>query len=335
MSYAGIFSARGSSSAGVFFCILLLLTAPLPAQFPPPASHPAQPAPSEKRDSEFQPGVTIDWQNRSVRVRGRVVQTAGPLEFLACFEGKDHESIVRMLAAAEHVYMALGLCGNTPGSPARWIEDENRYAAPTGDLVDVHVEWRAADGTARSTDGFDWLVEVATEQRPPSRPWLFTGSIRMEDGGLAAGRSGAGVALVDMPDSLLALSRSYTSSDPELWAVADTSEIPPAGTEVVVVLRPAQPRRTEVSIDFRGDIRINGRWGTPGDAADQLALAAQLDPERVFVIHTDGTLAADRDRFARVLESVGVPLSRIRFTTEHRPAASSMPAETTASQGGR
>lgn len=328
-----ITSARGWFSAGAFFCAITAFAHPLYAQFPPPASRPAAAQPPEKRDNEFQPGVAIDWQTRSVRVRGRIAQTDGPLEFLACFEGKDHESIIRMLAAAEHVYMALGLCGNTPGSPARWVEDENRYSAPSGDLVDVAVEWMDGSGAVRSADGFDWLVEVATEQRPLSRPWVFTGSVRL-DGGLAAGRSGAGIAIVDMPDSLLALSRSYASVDTELWAVADTEQIPPAGTEVVVVLRPAAPRPLAIAIDFRGDVRVNGRWAMPADAVDQLLLAARLDPDRVFELRSDGALAADRDRFAGLLRSAGVAPSRFRFASE-RDSAATMPVEPDAPRGGR
>ena len=33
----------------------------------------------------------------------------GPLEFVACFGGKEHESILRLEARATHIFMAMGL----------------------------------------------------------------------------------------------------------------------------------------------------------------------------------------------------------------------------------
>lgn len=311
--------ARGAFAVGVVFLFLALATPPSRGQFPPPTSQPNA-APPTKQPGEFQPGVTIDWAEHAVRVRGRIAQSSGPLEFLACFAGKDHESAVRMLAEAEHVYMALGLCGNTPGAPAQWDESAHRYTTPTGDLVDVSLEWTTADGKALRATGFDWLIDVATEQRPIPRPWVFTGSIRPESGGLAAGHSGAGVAIVDMPDSLLALSRSHVSSDADLWAVADPEQVPAPGTEVVVVLRPATALPLDVSIDFRGDLTVNGRAATVADVVDLVSLSLKLDQSTSVVIKCDGAMRADRETLVEALRAGGIDISRCRVEF---PAASS------------
>lgn len=303
--------------AGVFFLFVIASAAPGSAQFPPPTSRPSAPSPA-KGPGEFQPGVSIDWASRTVRVRGRVAQTSGPLEFFACFAGKDHESAVRMDAEAEHVFMALGLCGHTPGAPAIWNESEARYSIPTGDLISVFVTWTGNNATPRRAAAFDWLVDVATEQQPLIRPWVFTGSIRTESGGLAAGQSGAGVAIVDMPDSLLALTRSYASSDNDLWAVANSEVIPPPDTPVVVEFRPAEPHALRISMDFRGTIRVDGQIATMADAVDLISLALRSDQNAISSVEVYEALHADRARLTAALITAGVPSNRVRFDVSPR-----------------
>ncbi|MBL8879450.1 MAG: hypothetical protein JNG88_10055 [Phycisphaerales bacterium] len=298
-------------SMGVFFFILLGGADVCRAQFPPQTSRPATRA-VEKKPGEFQPGVSIDWDARAVRVRGRVAQTAGPLEFFACFAGKDHESAIRMEAEAEHVFMALGLCGNTPGAPIVWNENTSRYSMPTGDLIDVFVTWSAESDELRRAGAFDWLIDSATEQKPLARPWVFTGSIRAEGDSLAAGRTGAGVAIVDMPDSLLALTRSYASGDNDLWAVANSEAIPASGTPVTVEFRPAAPRSRDISLDFRGTIRIDGQIVSIADAVDAISLMLKLDQKATISVKTGDAMKADYARLEEALKSAGVPVERIQ-----------------------
>jgi len=76
---------------------------------PPPATSAAP------RTTVLAPGVTIAWQQRAVCVQSHVVLRRGALEFLACFGGKEHESILRLDAEAVPIYMALGLIGVQPG----------------------------------------------------------------------------------------------------------------------------------------------------------------------------------------------------------------------------
>ncbi|MBU0617803.1 MAG: hypothetical protein KKI02_08810, partial [Planctomycetes bacterium] len=141
----------------------------------------------------FQPGVGIDWARRTVHVDGRVVLRAGPVEFLACFAGKEHESIVRLDASAVHIYMALGLVGLEPGHPPRWDEQRGRFGPAAGDLVDVSIEWEG-DGGRRAVSGVEWLREYEFARTPIDRPWVFAGSRRLRDGTLSADRGGDGIA---------------------------------------------------------------------------------------------------------------------------------------------
>ena len=161
----------------------------------PPASAPSGPV-------RFQPGVMIDWHNGTVIADSRVVLRRGPLEFLACGPGKEHESILRLEASATHLYLALGMIGLTPGHPPTWDQARCEFEPPAGDLVDVRCEWYE-DEQHRLADAFAWLRQAEYARTPIPRPWVFAGSLRLSDGTLAADRSGVGIALVDFPDSLL------------------------------------------------------------------------------------------------------------------------------------
>ena len=260
----------------------------------------------------FQPGVQIDWQRREVLVQTRVVLRAGALEFLACWPGKEHESVVRCEAAAGHVYMALGLIGVAPGHPPRLDPQTGEYAAPAGDLVDIRLRW-AEDERSREVDAYEWLREVEYGRAPLARPWVFGGSLRRPDGSLATDVSGVGVALVDFPDSLICYARRYPSRMAELWVEAATERIPREGTVVQLVLRAAERRPPEVRLDFRGVVWLNGRYCTPADLADILRLERQLDPTHVQAIEVRGALGSDVHRVARALVEAGFPANGFRF----------------------
>lgn len=263
----------------------------------------------------FQPGVAIDWQQRTVYVDGHVVLRRGPLEFVACFAGKEHESIIRLDASAVHVYQALGLIGLEPGHPPQWLEARGCLGPPAGDLVDVAIEWER-DGQVCRVSAFDWLCEFEFARRPLARPWVFAGSRRLKDGTLSADLTGEGIALVDMPDCLLALSRAHVSRDAELWVGANTPAIPSLGTPVRLVLRPARARDYAVRMDFRGAVFVDGRYADVADLADLIRLARRLSPDYVQTIELDRTLPADVARLRRLLNGAGIGTEAVRFVRE-------------------
>lgn len=283
------------------------------AQLPP--DNPFAPAPASRPAAaarNFAEGVQIDWAQRRVIVDTQVCLREGALEFFACFAGKEHESILRMNAPAVRVYQALGLVGVSPGRAAAWDEATGRYAAPSGDLVDLEVQW--GDGAAARTESaWSWVIESEYARSPAARPWVFTGSERLPDGGLAADRSGAGVALVNMPDALLALTRSHTLADAELWTLANTRAIPPVGTPVRLVLRPATAQTRLAWIDERGDLYIDHRLRSPADFADLLKLNQQLTPGARQVVEVRGALRADVARIRRALSDAGAPAAAVTW----------------------
>ena len=276
-----------------------------------------QPPSSNRGPVLFEPGVWLDWQRREVRVAARVVLRAGALEFLACGPGKEHESILRWEAQAAHVYMALGLIGLLPGQPPTYEPRSDAYVAPAGDRVAISLEWELG-GEPRVADAFDWLREVEYQRAPLSRTWVFTGSLRGADGTLAADVTGAGIALVDFPDSLLALSQRHTSRNAELWAEAHAPAIPPEGTAVWLLLRPAAFHPCELTLDFRGDLWLDGRYCVPADAADVLLAARQLNPTHVQTIAVRGALPSDAACVRRALLEAGLPAGAVSFRSAAR-----------------
>lgn len=287
-------------------------------------------APAGLRD--FAPGVRIDWAQRAVHVETHVVLRQGPLEFLACFGGREHESILRFDASAVHIYQALGLVGVEAGTPAP-LDPATSLAArrPTGGLVTLEVRWApqsatAPDGAPRTVEAFDWLEEVEYQRPPLARPWVFAGSQVLPGGALLADKSGAGVALVDFDDSLIALSRSYTSRNSALWVAARTAEIPAVGTAVTMIIRAAAPKEPtapgrggssraadgqpaevlDVRIDGLAQAYVNGRWCSDADLIDLLRLQQQMDPPRVTTIRARGLLSADKLALQRGLSTAGL-----------------------------
>lgn len=298
----------------------------LPATRPAGPETQTSPASAARKPAAIAPGVWIDWSTRTVIAAGHVVLRSGDLEFFACFEGKEHESIVRFDCAAAHLFVALGLIGLQPGAPPGWNAAERMPIPPRGDCVDVELSWggpspedgaagAAATSPAHRAHPFDWLIEAEYGRPPIPRPFLFTGSIILPDHTLSSDLSGAGMALVDQSDNLLSLSRDYSEANSDLWALANTAAIPPEGTPVRLLFRAAARRAHRFSLDFRGDARADGQFVSPADLADLLRINAQIAPGQAETIEVEGALKADVDRLKIRLGEQGVGDARVRFKT--------------------
>lgn len=287
------------------------------AQLPPvaPDSSPTAarpPGSSTTQPGEFQPGVRIDWPARAVRVRARALDSVGPLEFFACGGGKEHESAVLLEARATHIFQALGLIGATPGKPPVWNEGTRRTSPAEGDLIDLRVEW-SQNGQPREAHWTEWVLDAEYLRPPLPLPFVFAGSLARPDGRLACEISGAAFALVDMPDALLAPTRSRSDRAADLWALPNRREFPPPGTPVTLVLQTPTLREHTLSIDFRGDLRVDGRVERAADVADLLAVAARMG-RAPLTVHVEGALAADVRRARTALTHCGIASDAVRFT---------------------
>ena len=174
-------------------------SAPISTTASAPASRPRGPV-------QFQPGVWIDWNERAVAAAGRVVLNEGPLELIACFHSKEHESVVKFDCKALHLFMALGLSGLTPGHPPRWNDATSGYEPAEGDLVDVWIEYDVA-GTTKREHPFAWLREMEFDRNPLPRPLVFAGSKLLDADTIASDMNGVGISIVDQAESLICLTR--------------------------------------------------------------------------------------------------------------------------------
>jgi len=312
---------RDAARAGVLFTVLPALLLAGRASPVEQIGEPSRASRTHARQAQatrpagrvpFQSGIVIDWSRRAVEVEGRVVLRSGPLEFLACFSGKEHESIVRLDAAGTHIYLALGLLGLEPGRPPEWDDETQVYSAPTGELVDLSFAWEVA-GAPHRVPASSWLREIEFHRAPLDRPWVFAGSQRLPDRTLLADRSGAAVGLVDFPDNLLNLSRAHGSANATLWAEANEPTIPPIGTAVRLIIVPARPRRYAIECDFRGELFVDGRYTPLADVADVILLARELTPGYIQEIGARDSLRADVRRVERRLIELEVPREALRI----------------------
>lgn len=279
-----------------------------------PATRPATSARGDtaRGAKPFRPGVGIDWSAPAVLVDGEVALDRGPLEFFACFGGKEHESVIRLKASGNDIYLALGLIGLTPGRPPRWNADCEAFEPAQGDLVSVEIEFEDG-GVRRRIAATSMLRGIEYGEAQWTRPWVFAGSIRRPDGSLSCDRSGVGIALVDFEDSLLSPPRAYVSRNQDLWAEVNTDAVPPRRTPVVVLLSPARPWSPTIALDHRGDVTIDGRMATPADVAEQVLLIRRLDVRFVLSLRVEGAYAHDQRRLEAMLAQRGVEPGAIQW----------------------
>ncbi|HVP13515.1 MAG TPA: YdjY domain-containing protein [Phycisphaerae bacterium] len=196
---------------------------------------------SSPRVVDFVPGVQIDYRVPQVEVEAWVILRKGPLELFAYSKApvpKEHESILLLHASPEAIYQALGLIGLVPGHPMRYFPESGTIRKPSGDPVDVLVQFESG-GETKEISACDWMTDVARSKPMERTHWLFTGSDRLQDGTFYANVEGTVVTVVDFDSSVVALPDPHTSSNAALWLEANTDAIPPIGTKVTLILRPA------------------------------------------------------------------------------------------------
>jgi hypothetical protein len=102
--------------------------------------------------------VLLDVPGQRVVLKSTVVLREGVLEMFACRRGsKEHESVVAVDTEAYVIHAALLAVGAEPGKPVQWTPE---YAPPTGQKVDIFVQWKEADGTPRRERATRWVRHV-------------------------------------------------------------------------------------------------------------------------------------------------------------------------------
>ncbi len=192
--------------------------------------------------------IEVDREAAAIRVPGSVALREGWLEQAICRVGsREHESLVSVEMPPSAVHAAMLLAGLKPGAPGRWrVRDDGslELVPPTGERVDVEVEWTAADGRPMRSALTEWIT---TPKGAPPIAFVFSGSVTREAAAVpyAADQSGSVVGLVTFGDepiaSVAVVPDRAEVAEPSL--LARSERIPAEGTPVTIMIRRAAPAR--------------------------------------------------------------------------------------------
>ena len=122
----------------------------------PPESPNRLPVPKDAISLSQDEKIWIDKQRERLLLDGEVCLQKGPLELLICpWNGKLHESVVRVHSKPSTIHAGLLAIGGEPGSPVSY--ENNEYQAANGGVVDVILQWKDAQGETQEAHGQDWV----------------------------------------------------------------------------------------------------------------------------------------------------------------------------------
>ncbi len=187
--------------------------------------------------------VWLDTKRNAVVVDGQVCLRQGQLEMFACPTGtKEHESVVSLNCQAEEVHTGLLLANAKPGSPVSY---DPKYKPASGQIIDIYVLWKDADGNKHQARAQDWVKDTKTD-KPLAYDWVFAGSGFWKDDetGKEHYRANGGdlVCVSNFPTATLDLPVKSSDSNDHLQFVPFTEHVPPKGTKVRLVFIPRQEK---------------------------------------------------------------------------------------------
>jgi len=183
--------------------------------------------------------VWLDTKRKAVVVDGQVCLREGQLEMFACPKGtKEHESVVSLNCKSEEVHAGLLAVGAKPGKPVRF--DPN-YQAATGQIIDIYVLWKDAQGAKQQVRAQEWIKNAKTG-KALSYDWVFAGSgfWKDEETGKEHYRANGGelVCVSNFPNATLDLPIESSEANTELLFSAFADRIPERGAKVRLVFIP-------------------------------------------------------------------------------------------------
>lgn len=218
--------------------ILLSLTCPIWLLAEPEAPAPKADA-GPKGVQQLTPTLSVDYDNKVVRLDAEVVLRAGMLELLLCPKrSKEHESILAAEVHPQHFHLALLLIGAQPGRPA----SHNPFQPPTGQQLKIWLEYEM-DGQKKTVDAREWIRNTKTKKALES-DFVFAGSRFTQAPGVDTpvylGNDGDLVCVVNFPGSVIDINTQASTDNTELFFEAWTEKIPPKGTKVRVIFEPVK-----------------------------------------------------------------------------------------------
>ena len=217
-------------------CFVLVTDEPqAPAAAQPPTENRLEPSPQWKPLAR---SLWFDPEHKQLIVRARVVLRAGPLEHLLCLKGtKEHEAILATDAAPRQLHTGLILTGAEAGHPVRF---QPRFEPPAGTPIAIELVWKV-DGKQQTADARTWVKDEKTGKSLAER-WVFAGSELFTDPvtkkTVYLADEGDLITVANFGSSILDLPLASSANDADRVFAADTTQVPPLGTEVFMRLGP-------------------------------------------------------------------------------------------------
>ncbi|MHC4127938.1 MAG: YdjY domain-containing protein [Planctomycetota bacterium] len=215
-----------------------------------PAREAVSTTPGEPRVLEPFEGITVRPDVPVIELEARACLEAGWLEQIACAPGsREHEALVVIKARPSDVHAALLLAGFEHGAPGSWSYEDGAltFTPPTGDRLDVRARYER-DGQTVEEPIRTWMTDAEGRPSFPDTPWVFAGSAFADNPDwmgpgehYIADQTGSIIGLVTFGDEVVGFEEVFAdqqSVQPLAWQVR-IDHVPPAGTPVTVILRPA------------------------------------------------------------------------------------------------
>lgn len=180
-------------------------------------------------------GVTVNKPNGFVSVDGAVNMDDGLVEYLACGAmGKLHESVLVLHAQPYNLQVALLLLGLEPGDNP--LERQGGPGVPEGDPVEIWVTWRSVDKKEVRQRAEELIFNIKKKKTMPHTHWIYTGS-QIINGQFIAQVEQSIIATYHDPYAMFDHPLA-TGMDDTLY-YANKQTVPPKGTPVTLVIKPA------------------------------------------------------------------------------------------------
>jgi hypothetical protein len=200
------------------------------------------------------PGFTVDREKKEILIPCRMaprklasLPEIYPIEVVATYPTprgqKAHETVVNFDVKPSDVHKALESLGLKAGKPARG-ED----GVATGAELDILLEVTDKAGTKRRVSVENVLVDRKTGKPFPPLKWHFTGSSKKQvdpskpDLSYSADMAGTLIGIYPVTDELVVQTNLTMHEEGAIKIEIGPGLLPPEGTPVLLVIRPAAPR---------------------------------------------------------------------------------------------
>ena len=139
--------------------LAVLLVPHVAAASDKPADKPREKPPAKTAEGltplNKQGTVLLDAKGKRVLLKTKVVLREGFLEMFCCLDQtKEHESVLALDGKAYVVHTGLLALGAKTGTP---VEFRPKYKPPTGQRIDVFVQWKDEKGALQRVPGQSWV----------------------------------------------------------------------------------------------------------------------------------------------------------------------------------